>query len=142
MLCKTYLDTGVLIAAFKGDEAASDRALEIIGNETRAFIVSDLLTLECVSPALANGYLEQADFCQKFIAEGINTPLSAASTGWAVERASKCCIGAMDVLHMAVAVEAGADEFITTEAPTKGFFNLDAPLQVTTIYQVEVVEGE
>jgi predicted nucleic acid-binding protein len=130
---KTYIDSGVLIAAFKAVEPCSERAMAIIADESRTFVVSDVLALECIAPARREGPAEQVEFCEEFFSRQENHALDADVTKWAVEIMSRHCIGPIDLLHMAVAVQAGASEFITTEKPTKPFFTIGAPLLVTSL---------
>ena len=42
----TYLDTGVLIAAFRGENIIAEKALVILEDAQRLFISSDILKLE------------------------------------------------------------------------------------------------
>jgi len=45
-MIRTYLDTGVLIAAFGGSDEVSERAMHYVEDENRVFITSDILELE------------------------------------------------------------------------------------------------
>lgn len=130
---KTYIDSCVLLAAFKGDEPTSQRAMDIIGDTDRTFVVSHVLALECVSTARRGGYTDQVEFCEDFIRSGEHVALGDASTSWAVGVLAGNYIQPMDLFHIAIAVQAQADDFITTEAPTKPFFTIGAPLNVVSI---------
>lgn len=130
---KTYLDTGVLISAYRGDEDTSSRAMSIIADEERTFVVSDILALECISPPAREGHQGQVDFCQEFFARSEHASVGDAITRWAVDVLSRHCISPMDLLHVAIAVESKVDDFVTTEATTKPFFTIGAPLNVVSI---------
>jgi predicted nucleic acid-binding protein len=134
---RTYLDTGVLISAFKGTESTSEAAMAIIADEERTFVVSDVLALECVAEPRRMRFEEQAQFCESFIAENERVPVTDAATHWAIGIYSRHSIQLVDLLHMAVAVHAGAEEFVTTEASTKPFFTIGAPLNVVSIHEPE-----
>lgn len=129
----TYIDSCVLIAAFQGHEAAHERATELLADENREFLVSDLLALETVTEARRSGSAEEAEFYERWIALGQDVPLSKDITEWSVGIRSKYSIQPVDLLHIATAVVAGANEFVTSEAPTKAFFSIKAPLKVTSI---------
>lgn len=130
---RTYLDTGVLLAAYKGDEAASDRAMAIIADEERSFIASDLLTIECVCPAIRSRHFAQAAFCSEFINSCDHIELNRDISQSAIQFLSNHAIQIIDAMHICAAVHAGAEEFITTEAVTKPFFQLAVPLSVISI---------
>src|SRR6185312_15670260 len=132
---RTYIDTCVLIAAYQGTEAASDNAIAIIADKNRTFIVSDILAMECVGPAIRNGFQEQAEYCQEFISRWEHVPVGDAVTKWALEVFSKHNIQPMDLLHIAVAVNANAEEFVTVEPTTKPFFKIDAPIVLRSLSQ-------
>jgi predicted nucleic acid-binding protein len=133
MARRTYIDSGVLIAAYKGTEPTSEKALAIIRDESRSFVVSEALSLECVSAALKGTTpdKDQAEFCAKFIERNEGSPLTF--TDWALGVFAKHFIQPMDLLHISVAVSAGAVEFVTTEKSTKPFFTIGAPLSVVSI---------
>ena len=49
---RTYLDTGVLFAAFRGEPSARIRALTILSDPDRDFVASDYLMLETSPKAI------------------------------------------------------------------------------------------
>ena len=59
---RTYLDTGVLIAAFKGEEDISRKAFEIIDNPNRILVISEAVLLELMPKPIYNKQYEEVQF--------------------------------------------------------------------------------
>lgn len=123
------------MSAFKANEAASEAALAVLADESRTLVVSDLVKLECVSIARRSSHDAQAEFCERVIADCELAPVTPSATAWAVDVYARHTIALVDLLHIAVAVDARADEFVTTEAPTKPFFTIGAPVSVRSIFE-------
>jgi hypothetical protein len=51
----TFLDSGVLIAALKGQPSIGDRAAQILKDPNRVFLTSPFVRLEVCPKALFNG---------------------------------------------------------------------------------------
>lgn len=135
----TFLDTCVLMAAWKGEDDLAQRAFNVIEDTGRKFIVSDYLELELLPKPSFHGYKEEVEFYKMFLdAADIRIPPSEDISKRAISLASKYDMSAMDALHYSIACEAGADEFITAEKPTKPFF-ATKELNVSTIYVDSVV---
>jgi hypothetical protein len=79
---RTFLDSGVLIAAYKGSPSLEAPAIDILDDPNRVFLSSPFVRHE-VSPK---------------------------------------ALGAMDALHIAAAYLPSADEFITSEKPSKSIY--------------------
>lgn len=130
---KTYLDTGVLIAAFRDKGLGGIRALQILDDSQRTFASSIFVKLETLPKTVYNQQAIEREFYQTFF---------DAVTDWAndiekiVEDAYliSCEYGlaAMDALHIAAALAIDADEFITTEKITKPMFRV-AEIKVTPL---------
>jgi predicted nucleic acid-binding protein len=115
----TYLDTSVLIEAFRGEKAAAFRALEVLDDPERRFVVSDYLRLEVLPHPTFLGRRDEVQFMRAFL-EGAaeDVPSSQELTGCAVSLASQYDMTAIDALHVGAAVTAVVDEFVTMEKST------------------------
>lgn len=117
---KTYIDSGVLITAFRGVQSASIRANTILNDGNREFVSSQFVKLEVLPKAIYNNQQDEAEFYETFF---------AAVSYWATELEQitqdayqlACTYGlaSMDALHVTAAIRLKADELITTEKPTK-----------------------
>ena len=130
---RTYIDSCVLIAAFRGTEQASHRARALIADEERSFVASDILALECVAPAIRTGNQDQVEFCDEFIRQAEHVSLTDSISRWAIGILSSHTMQHMDLFHIAAAVQAEVDDFVTTEAPSKPFFTIGAPVNVVSL---------
>ncbi|MGA7952442.1 MAG: PIN domain-containing protein [Gloeobacterales cyanobacterium] len=119
-LKKTYIDSGVLINAFRGTTEVSLKATQILDDPTREFASSPFVKLEALPKAIYNKQQEEAEFYEVFF---------AAITHWASDLEQICKIAehiartyglaGMDALHVAAALSIRVDELVTTERTTK-----------------------
>lgn len=117
---RTYIDSGVLIAAARGTTAVAIPAIEILDDPNREFASSIFVKLEVLPKAIYYKNTAEADFYEAFF---------KAVTYWAnslegiIENAyCEACnsgLAALDALHVAAAVSIGAEELVTTEKPDK-----------------------
>lgn len=115
---KTFLDSGVLLTAWRGADAAI--AISIIEDPAREFYTSDLVKLELLpKPACFKNHLEVGFYEMFFKAAKASEPLSPALGRHADRLARRYGLAALDALHIAAAIRQGAKEFITTESETK-----------------------
>lgn len=128
---RTFLDSGVLLAAARGTDRDQDRALRILEDPDRIFVTSPFIHLELVPKAIYyKKRLEKAFYDQYFrVAEWIRDLEKIEAL--ALAEAAKAGLSAMDALHVAAAHLAGADEFITTERAGKPIYR---SLLVKAIY--------
>lgn len=59
---RTYLDTGVLFAAFRGEPYTRIRALTVLNDPAREFVASDYLMLETLPKATFFGNQREREF--------------------------------------------------------------------------------
>ena len=117
---RTYVDSCVLIAACRGDERLSAKALSVIDDPDRKFVVSSYLELEVVPKPTFHKYPAQVQFMREFLAAAAERiDPSAATAADAIRLASKYDLSAFDALHASVARTAAVDELVTMEKPTK-----------------------
>lgn len=116
----TYLDSGVLIALFRASDNLAFKAQTIVDDSTRIFASSDFVKLETLSKAIFHKQIDEVEFYSVFFdmcnvwANDLNTIFKLAE-----DLASKYGLNALDALQIASGISVNAEEFITTEKPTK-----------------------
>lgn len=117
---KTYIDSGVLIAAFQGIQSVSIKANQILNDENREFASSQFVKLEVLPKANFNKQEDEAEFYETFFSAVIYWATDLEKiTQDAYQLGCTYGLAAMDSLHVAAAIQIKADELITTEKPTK-----------------------
>ena len=129
----TYIDSGVLINAFRGKSDLGLRAINILDDNNRSFASSPFVRLETLPKAIYQGQQTEEDFYQTFF---------SVVSHWATDLtiiipnaqtiASRYGIAGMDAIHIAAAIAIAAEEFVTTEKPTKPMFRV-TEIQITSI---------
>ena len=123
---RTFIDAGVVITAFDTRSSAAGRALDIITDPDREIVISSFLELELLPSAMEIGDLRQVNLLQNFFdMADYRVKADEAFVQQAVAEAAQIRgIQALDALHLTAAKVAGADEFITTERPTKPLYKV------------------
>jgi hypothetical protein len=121
-MVRTFLDSGVLLAAIRSLGHDRERALQILEDPDRAFLTSPFIHLELVPKAVFHKKrLEKAFYDEYFNAAEWFRDLGRIEATARTE-AARSGLAAMDALHVAAASLARADEFITTERPGKPIY--------------------
>lgn len=121
---KTFIDSGVLLKAWRGDDLA-DAALLILGDETREFYSSQLVRLELLPKPRFEKRQREIDFYQAHFEEVIACePLSAELGNEAETLAARYGLAGPDALQIAAAIRQRAAEFYTSEKPGKPMFRV------------------
>ncbi len=132
---RSFIDSGVLLAAFKAGGELAENALAVLGDPERQFVSSDFVRLELLPKPICYGNDSERLFYETFFA-GVEQSVRASSVlVEAAERkaeAEAVGLSAMDALHIAAAKHAACDDFVTAEKPTKPLFRVTG-IQVTTI---------
>lgn len=117
----TYIDSGVLIAAARGNQEASAAAFEVLDDPEREFASSDFVRLETLGPTMHGGFADQLR-CYLTFFEAVSHWASdlKAVVEDAILECGRTPIHPMDALHVAAAVQIKADELVTTEKVTGG----------------------
>jgi hypothetical protein len=116
----TYIDSGVLIFAAKGTTAAAALALPFLGDPNREYVTSDYVRLEVLPKATFHKRTAEVAFYNLFFTTTTRSiPTSEALLEYALDEACKTGIHGLDAVHIACAVFAGAEEFITSEKTDK-----------------------
>jgi predicted nucleic acid-binding protein len=123
---RTFLDSGVLISAARGTDNTALQALQILDDPDLAFVSSIFVKLEVLPKAIYNGFREEAAFYQSFFDNDVDFWVSFSDelVETAQQKAGKFGLSALDALHVAAAISAEADEFITTERPGKPMYRV------------------
>ncbi|NJM89624.1 MAG: type II toxin-antitoxin system VapC family toxin [Hydrococcus sp. RU_2_2] len=121
----TFIDSGVLVTAVRGEEELAQKAFAILEDSEREFASSLFIKLEVLPKAIYNRQTEEAKFYETFF---------NAVTHWALDLekllqdayqiAYQYGLAAMDALHIAAALSVGAEEFLTTEKSTKPMYRV------------------
>jgi predicted nucleic acid-binding protein len=132
-MIQTYVDSGVLIEAYRSASPLATIALAILNDGNRTFVTSAFVRLEVLpKPTFHQRHNELAFYNRFFAAATVTVPLTRALVDLAMQRAETFARSAVDALHVAAAERANADELITAERPT-------SPLaRVTTIHVVSI----
>lgn len=119
---RTYLDTSVLIEAAAGKERMAEAALGLLRDPRRVFLSSPYLDLELLPQVIKNRVREQQEFLETYLADTERIEDWNAIFRVAFREASRSPVSGIDALHVAAAHLLQADEFITTEKPSKPIY--------------------
>ncbi len=121
-MLRTFLDSGVLLAAARSVVRDRERALKILEDSERRFVTSPFVRLELVPKAVFHKKrLEMMFYDEYFRDAEWFRDLGKIEAAAQIE-AAKAGLAAMDALHLAAARLSGADEFVTTERPGKPLY--------------------
>ena len=107
------------------------RALQVLGDPDREFLMTEYLRLEVLPIAVCYQKSREIAFYQKFFAGAVLSADSSNLIGPAYDLASQFGLGALDALHVAAAATHNA-ELVSAERPTKPIYR--AYPNVTSIY--------
>lgn len=130
---RTFIDSGVFLAAFKAGGELAENALAVLGDPERQFVSSDFVRLELLPKPVCYGNDSERLFYETFFASVEQLVRASSVLVEAAEREAEAVgLSAMDSLHIAAAKHAACDDFVTAEKPTKPLFRVTG-IQVTTI---------
>lgn len=117
---KTYLDSGVLITAFRVEGEVGEQARQILMDGNRQFASSVFARLELLPKAVYQQRRDEVRFYQEYF-DGVQHWASDVEQLLEDGYRIGCNYGlaAIDALHVAAALAVGADELVTTERTTK-----------------------
>jgi predicted nucleic acid-binding protein len=118
-MIRTFLDSGVLIAAARSLDPDGERALKFFEEPNRVFLTSPFVHLEVVPKAIFFRKQMERSFYDKYFQNAVWFREVDKIEVAAQTEAARAGLGAMDALHLAAAHLSRADEFITTEKPNK-----------------------
>jgi predicted nucleic acid-binding protein len=133
-LTRTFLDSGVLIAAARGSEPATRRAFEILDDGRRSFVSSPFVRLEVLPKAIFHQRHAEVAFYEAYFEAVVDwVPPDQELLKEASRLAALFGLSAIDALHVAAATVAGADELITSEKAGRPIHRVSS-LTVKTIH--------
>jgi predicted nucleic acid-binding protein len=119
-LTLTYVDSGVLIFAARGDTQAAALALPFLQDPNREFVTSEYVRLEVLPKPICFQNEAEVEFYNGFFRLNTRTiPTSVALLELAMEEACRTGLSALDAIHIACAVFGGAEEIVTSEKTNK-----------------------
>jgi predicted nucleic acid-binding protein len=132
-LRRTFIDSGVLIAAATGKENLAESAFNVLNDPERVFVTSDFVGLEVFPKAEYHGNNNEVEFYEAFFnAVEHLVPISQELVSNARTEAKTFGLAALDALHVSAAKLAGSEEIVTTAKNTKPIFRVTG-ISVTTI---------
>ena len=121
---KTFLDSGVLLHAWRG-ETLSGAALKIMDDDTREFFTSQLVRLELLPKARFEKRPRAAAFYEAHFADCAGCQPLSQELGLEAEKlAARHGLAGPDALQIAAAIRQGVEEFYTSEKPGKPMFRV------------------
>jgi predicted nucleic acid-binding protein len=134
---RTFLDSGVLIAAARGTGTMGTRALAVFNDPARVFLSSEFVRMEVLPKAIYYKRAQEIGFYEDFFTDVDQlVPISASLAQLAYTEACQAGLSGLDALHIAAAKLGGGEEFITTEKSTHTLFRVTG-LVITSIALAE-----
>lgn len=121
---RTYLDSNVLVAAWRGKDQAGTKAMEVLDDPGRALVVSDAVRLEVMPKPLYERQEGESAFYEAIFAQAERAAWHLPTLQQAHELAQRHGIAAMDAIHVATAIACHVDELVSAEKPTKPMFRI------------------
>ena len=121
-LTRTFLDSGVLIAAYNARPELKAPALALLKNPERIFLSSPFVRHEVCPKALFNRRPLEYRFYREYFKRAVMFNDVRLILERASRESAKSGVSAMDSLHLAAAYLLKADEFITTERPQRSIY--------------------
>jgi len=121
---RTYLDSSVLRAAFKGDDYSHKSAMEVIDDPERQLLVSQAVWLEVMPKPIYERQEKESKFYDNVFEASECLAWDIELLDHAAHIAKEHGIAAMDAIHVAYALGAHAAELVTKEQPSKPMFRV------------------
>jgi hypothetical protein len=131
---RTYLDSNVLIAAWRGEVLAKAWSRAILDDPKRQFVVSDFVRIEVMPKPAFYRQTDEIAFMEMVLnfSEYIST--TPVLIQRAIRLASQYDIAPLDALHVSAAIEVGVDELVTLEKIEKPMCQQNE-VRVVSIFQ-------
>ena len=121
---RVYLDTGVLISAFRGEDELANRALEVLDDPDVCLVLSEYVRLEVLPKPIFHKNLSEERFLQEVIGVSECIESTREIRDQAFTLACTYNLNTIDALHVSAAIAAKVDEIITLENSTKPMCNV------------------
>jgi predicted nucleic acid-binding protein len=113
---RTYVDSGVLITAARGNATLSQPAIDVLSDTTREFVSSEWVRLEVLPKARYFQQQAEIAFYDLFFGRvSIWAPFGPDLLTTAMEEASVAGLSAVDAIHVVLAAISGCEELVTSE---------------------------
>jgi predicted nucleic acid-binding protein len=133
-MTRTFVDSGVLIAAARGTDRTSPAAFSILNDPGRQFASTLLVKLETIPKATYLKRRAEREFYEIFFDRVSAWALFDSHLAEiALAAACDADLSAIDSLHIAAAYQTRCEEFVTTEKLTK-------PLHRTTLVKIRSIQ--
>ena len=130
-MIRTFLDSGVLLTAWKGKDRA--RALAVMEDPEREFVTGQLVRLELVPKAAYHKQTAEVRLYEAHLSTAKSEEALSAELGReAFALGKKYGLAAADAINIAAAIRQGAQEFVTSELPGKPLFRV-TEIRVTAL---------
>lgn len=117
---RTYVDSCVLIAAYRGTDEIARAAMAILEDPGRQFVVSSYIELEVLPKPQFHNKVEEVAFVRQFFGYASEHIESSQNiTDDALALAAKYDLSPIDALHASIAKTARVDELVTLEGSNK-----------------------
>lgn len=121
---RVYLDSGVLIAAFRGMDYVSSEILKLLSDKEYEIYVSDAVWMEVFPKAKYNKVMEEVEFYEEIFKNCNVLKWNEEVLEEAKSIAVKYGLSAMDAFHVAFSLKGSVDKIITLESPEKPIFRV------------------
>ena len=123
---RIYVDANVLIAAFRGQADIAERALHILDNPNYRIVLSEAVRLEILPKPVYEKRQDEQRYFEQIFSAAECLPWRLEVLNQAYRLACDHGIAAMDAVHLAMAISARVDAFVTGEKPQKPLFRYRA----------------
>lgn len=129
---KRFLDSGVLISAWRGLPSLSEAALEVMSDDRCTFVSAENVRLEVLPKPVYGKQRAEVEFYEAHFAEAESVEPFSRELGEAAFALARIYgLSAGDALNISAAIRQGADEFVTSETPGKPMFRVREILVVS-----------
>lgn len=137
-MIRTFVDSGILIAASRAEQAVSEPALRLLEDPRRRMLTSVFVRLEVYPKTAYHSLPLQRAFLNEFFMDPSVEWASDLNglVNLAISESERYGLAAMDGLHVAAALLLGAEQFVTTEKPGKPIYRVDglSVLHLSALY--------
>ena len=117
---RTYVDTGVLIAAARGSGRLFDRAFTILTDPNREFVSRDYVRFEIIPKPTYFSRESEIRFYEEFFSLAATwCPFNKSDLDAAFKEACLSGLGPLDSVHVVLAAQTGCEELVTSEKVEK-----------------------
>jgi predicted nucleic acid-binding protein len=122
---RTFIDSCSLIKAFRGTGSEAAKIIALIEDPERQFISTSVIKLEVLPKPTAFKKLDEVEFYNTYFDRVDQWVLADEGLmAKALDHGCRHALSALDSLHVAAALDAQVEEFITDERASKPFFQV------------------